>query len=330
MIKVENLTKEFKVHTKKPGFKGSVSSLFNRDYTTKEALKNFNLEIDSGEIIGLIGSNGAGKTTLTKILSGIIHPTSGKVSVLGFNPWKKDNEYRKQMALIMGQKAQLWWDLPALDGFLLLKEIYQIPTKDFYDRIEFLANYLNVKEQLNIQIRRLSLGERMKVELMAALIHQPKVIFLDEPTIGLDLTAQKAVRNFIKEYRKEYKPTMILTSHYMDDIEELCPRIAIMKQGQMVYDGQISQLHNKYASNKVIELNIEGEDQQQTLLSSFPEKLGKIRKEGKLIQIVTPRSLVMESSKFALNCVEISDFSIKEQEIANIIEKIQNSGSFSD
>ncbi|MAZ47142.1 MAG: multidrug ABC transporter ATP-binding protein [Halobacteriovoraceae bacterium] len=326
MIKVEHLCKNFSVHKKEPGFKGSVASLFNRQYTTKKALIDFNLTINEGEIIGLIGSNGAGKTTLTKILSGIIHPTSGKVSVLGFNPWDKPNEYRQKMALIMGQKAQLWWDLPALDGFLLLKEIYQIPTRDFYDRIEFLSEYLQIKEQLNIQVRRLSLGERMKVELMAALLHQPKVIFLDEPTIGLDLTAQKAVRRFIKEYRKQYNPMMILTSHYMDDIEELCERIVIMKEGQKVFDGNIENLHQKYASKKVIKLHVFEDDQRAELINRFPKSLGQIEEIGKTVQIITPRENVSESSKFALNCSEINDFSISEQDIGNIIESIQRSG----
>lgn len=330
MIKVENLNKNFYVHKKEPGLKGSIASLFNRKYTKKEALKDFNLTIEEGEIIGLIGSNGAGKTTLTKILSGIIHPSSGSVSVLGFNPWDKPNEYRKQMALIMGQKAQLWWDLPALDGFLLLKEIYQIPTKDFYDRIEFLAEYLDIKEQLNIQVRRLSLGERMKVELMAALLHQPQVIFLDEPTIGLDLTAQKAVRKFIKEYRKQYNPLMILTSHYMDDIEELCERIVIMKEGQKVFDGGINFLQDKYASNKVIKLHIFDDQQRSELIQSFPKEMGKIEEIGKTIEIVTLRENISECSKFVLNCAEISDFSITEQDIGNVIETIQRSGQLDD
>ena len=330
MIKVENLCKSFKVHKKDPGFKASVRSLFNRQYTTKEALKNFNLEIQEGEIIGLIGSNGAGKTTLTKVLSGIIHPTSGHVSVLGFNPWEKPNEYRRQMSLIMGQKAQMWWDLPALDGFLLLKEIYQISNRDFYDRIEFLSEYLDIKEQLNVQIRRLSLGERMKIELMAALLHQPKVIFLDEPTIGLDLTAQKAVRRFIKEYRKQYNPMMILTSHYMDDIEELCERIVILKEGHKIFDGPISHLHEKYAAHKVIKLHIDEDEQREVLLNSFPKELGKVQREGKIIHITTPRDKVSESSKFALNCAQILDFSIKEQEIADIIESIQRPGNINE
>jgi ABC-2 type transport system ATP-binding protein len=324
MIKVKDLTKIFKVHKKEPGFFGSAKSLLNRNYIEKNALKNLNLNIEEGEIIGLIGSNGAGKTTLTKILSGIIHPTSGEVSVMGHRPWDRNNQYRKQMAVIMGQKAQLWWDLPAMDGFLLLKEIYQIPHKEFYESVDYLAEYLKIKDQLNIQVRRLSLGERMKVELMAALIHKPKVIFLDEPTIGLDLTAQKAVRKFIQEYRKEHNPTMILTSHYMDDIEELCPRICILKDGQSVYDGQLDQLHKKYVKNKMITANIKNEDELSLITQNFPLELGRIEIVKKQIKIHAPRENTMEAAKYLLNNSHVLDLNIQEVEIGEVIEKIMN------
>lgn len=327
MIKVSGLNKHFSVHKKEPGFWGSAKSLVVRKHIKKHALQNIDLELDSGEIIGLIGSNGAGKTTLTKVLSGIIHPSAGEVSVLGFDPWAKHNDYRRQMALIMGQKAQLWWDLPAMDGFLLLKEIYQIPHREFYDQIEYLAEYLQVKEQLNIQIRRLSLGERMKVELMAALLHKPKVIFLDEPTIGLDLSAQKAVRRFIKEYRKEYNPTMILTSHYMDDIEQLCPRIAILKEGNKIYDGELSYLHQKFASNKVITFYTLELSDAEKIKDSFPKELGQLTQLEKKIDITCPRDQVMDATKFVLNCIEVKDFSIHEEEIGDIIQSIQESGA---
>lgn len=325
MIKVEKLSKTFKVHKKEPGFLGSAKSLFNRKYIEKSALNNLDLHIDEGEIIGLIGSNGAGKTTLTKILSGIIHPTSGSVSIMGFNPWDRNDEYRRNMSVIMGQKAQLWWDLPAMDGFLLLREIYQIPHREFYDSVEYLAEYLSIKDQLNIQVRRLSLGERMKVELMAALIHKPKVIFLDEPTIGLDLPSQKAVRNFIKEYRKEHNPTMILTSHYMDDIEELCPRICILKDGGSVYDGELSKLHQKYAKTKLLIANVRDEDEIINLQNNFPSELGVLKIDDKKIKIHAPREMTMDAAKYLLNNSHIQDLIIQEDEIGEVIEKIMNS-----
>ncbi len=322
MIKVEGLNKTFKVHKKEPGLAGSAKALFKRNYIVKNALEDINLNLDEGEIIGLLGANGAGKTTLIKILSGIIHSSSGNVNIMGHNPWDRHNDYRKSMSVIMGQKAQLWWDLPPMDGFLLLKEIYQIHHKDFYESIEHLSEILNVKEQLNIQVRKLSLGERMKVELIAALLHKPKIIFLDEPTIGLDISAQKTVRKFIKEYRKEYNPTMILTSHYMDDIEELCPRIAILRAGQKVFDGDLSNLHNQYAKNKLLKAHVKNEEDLQKLSTQFPSELGTIELAKNEISISSPRAKVMDAARYLLNNADIIDLNIKEEEISNIVEKI--------
>lgn len=316
MIKVKNLNKVFKVHTKEAGFKNSFIALFNRKYIIKRALENINLEIDEGEIIGLIGSNGAGKTTLTKILSGIVHPSSGEVEVLGHNPWKKNNHLRKNMSLIMGQKAQLWWDLPASDGFLLLKEIYQIPDEEYNETIDYLSTYLDIKDELNIQVRKLSLGERMKVELMAALIHKPKVVFLDEPTIGLDLTAQKAIRSFIKEYRKRYNPIMILTSHYMQDIEELCERIVILKQGKVIYDGKMSKIKSRYDTRKKITAFIDNINLDEI------EHLGEVQLKNESVEIVSDGENYMEIIKELSDKYKIKDLSIQSEDISQIIESI--------
>jgi ABC-2 type transport system ATP-binding protein len=321
MIVVSNLSKNFYVHKKVPGLMGSLKSLIRREKTKKEALKNINLKIDDGEIIGLIGSNGAGKTTLTKILSGIIHPSHGEVSVLGFNPWKRDNKYRQQMALIMGQKQQLWWDLPALDGFLLLKEIYQIPDHEYDEMLNYLSEKLDIKNELNVQVRKLSLGERMKVELMAALLHRPKVVYLDEPTIGLDLMAQKAVREFIKEYRKRFNPIMILTSHYMDDIEELCERIVVLKKGEIVYDGDLQTVIDKYATEKIITANTT-DDSLLKFQEGFPQELGTLSIKNNKLEITVPRNKTMEASKLLLNKLHIQDLNIQEKPIGEIIENI--------
>lgn len=327
MIEVKNLSKTFKVHKKEPGLMGSMKSLVSRDYIKKEALKNINLTINSGEIIGLIGSNGAGKTTLTKILSGIIHPTAGEVSVLGHDPWHRKNEYRRQMSLIMGQKAQLWWDLPALDGFLLLKEIYQIPNKEYKESLELLADSLQIKDQLKVQVRKLSLGERMKVELMAALLHRPKVVFMDEPTIGLDLMAQKAVRSFVKEYRKEFNPIMILTSHYMEDIEDLCKRVVIIQDGQFIYDGMLETIKNQYATSKLITAFIDIKEDYTSFLNQFPKELGSANLVENKLQIHSPRELVMQAATFLLNHIKVQDLNIHEEPIAEIIEQIMRDGS---
>ena len=326
MIELKNLSKVFKVHRKEAGLLGSMKSLVRRDYVEKQALNNINLTIKQGETIGLVGANGAGKTTLTKILAGIIHPSAGHATVLGFNPWERKNEYRRQMSLIMGQKAQLWWDLPALDGLLLLKEIYQIPTAQFKQSIEYLSDCLMIKDQLKVQVRKLSLGERMKVELMAALLHNPKVVFLDEPTIGLDLMAQRAVREFISEYRKEFNPIMILTSHYMDDIEELCERIVIIKEGRFIFDGALDTIQQQYAPNKMISAHIKEFKGATSFLdyeSNFPRELGQIKlaPSGHLT-IHGPREKIMDAAAYLLNTVKVNDLNIQEEDIGDIIEQI--------
>lgn len=305
MIKVENLSKTFTVTEKEPGIKGSLYSLFKQKKITHFALKNVSFEINEGEIVGLIGANGAGKTTLSKILSGIIHRSSGTATVLGTDPWERKNYFRQKMSLVMGQKAALWWDLPAYDCYLLLKEIYQIPEDQFTKRIEFLAETLDVKDQLKIQIRKLSLGERMKVELIAALLHNPQVIYLDEPTIGLDLTAQKAVRKFLLQYKKEFNPCMILTSHYMEDIEELCERIIILKEGEIVYDGPLNEITAKYANEKQIVL---------TLMN------------GEILKEKVSRDLVGDRISELLKIHEVQDISVTEMEISEVIERIISKG----
>lgn len=327
MIRVKNLRKEFKIHKKEAGLLGSVKGLIKRETVIKEAIKDASFTAERGEILGLVGANGAGKTTLTKILSGIICPTSGTVDVLGFDPWKRDNEYRSQMSLIMGQKAQLWWDLPAADGFLLLKEIYKIPDSEYKKRLGYLADSLNIGKELNTQVRKLSLGERMKVELIAALLHSPRVVFLDEPTIGLDLTAQKAVRKFLKEYRKEFSPIMILTSHYMDDIEELCERIVIMREGEFVYDGGVKEVHKKYATQKLVQAQALPGANHQEAIQNFPKELGNLSQDeyGK-IQIHSPRDKAMEAAQYLLSNIKVSDLNISEEEIGEVITHIMEKG----
>lgn len=319
MIKAQNLTKTFTVHKKQPGLKGSMRSLFKREYIEKTALNNVSLEIGAGEIVGLIGANGAGKTTLVKLLSGIIHPSKGEANVMGFTPWDRKNDFRRQIALIMGQKAQLWWDLPADDCLLLLREIYQVPKEEFKKRRDELVQVLGLEGQMNIQIRRLSLGERMKLELMAALLHNPQVVFLDEPTIGLDLTAQRAIRKFIRDYQERFKPAVILTSHYMEDIEKLCKRIIIMREGEIVYDGPLQRVITKYAKTKVLTLRVLPEK-----LDSIPwENFGTVRKkEGDTVRLRVARDRATAVATELLQTGAIVDLNIEESDISDIIEAI--------
>ncbi|MFZ4712110.1 MAG: ABC transporter ATP-binding protein [Bacteriovoracaceae bacterium] len=326
MIIVKNISQTFKVAEKEPGFLGSFKSLFRKKWITKFALTNINLEIKQGEVVGLIGANGAGKTTLIKILSGIIYPTSGNASVLGFNPWERDNRLRKQMSLIMGQKAQLWWDLPAMDCFLLLKEIYQIPDAEFEHDLKKLSEQLNISSQLKVQVRSLSLGERMKVELMAALLHRPKVIFLDEPTIGLDISSQKAIRKFLQEYQRDYKPIIILTSHYMEDIEELCERVIIVKNGSIVYDGDFKKIADHTSQEKSLTAHLKNKISAHDL-ALFPEELGKISQVDELtLKVNTHKDNLTTAVAKVLSLYPINDLSIEAQDITDIIEKIMKEG----
>jgi len=236
IIEVKNINRSFRSSRKKEGLSGTLKQFFNPEYQWHEALKNVSFTLERGSFNGLIGANGAGKTTLLKILSGLIPPSSGEAHVLGHIPFKRTLEFRRKIALVMGQKAQLWWDLPAIDAFDLLKAIYEIPSSTYRERLTHLSEILDVTPHLQTQIRRLSLGERMKMELIGAILHWPSVIFLDEPTIGLDVLAAHKLRQFLKEFNQKEKATIILTSHNMDDIERLCSRVLILKSGKLIYD----------------------------------------------------------------------------------------------
>ncbi len=254
VIEVKNLSKKFEFYRKQQGLRESFKSLFFREKLYSDALKDINFKIEEGEIVGFLGPNGAGKTTTLKILSGILHPTSGEAKVLGFTPSKREKEYQKQLALVMGQKNNLLKDLPAMESFIMYRDIYEIPEDDFNKNLSELASLLDVKDFLDIPVRKLSLGQRMKCELIAALIHRPKVLLLDEPTIGLDVVAQKNIRSFLKKYNKENKTSIILTSHYMEDIKELCERVIIINFGKIIYDGRLDDLIKKYAPHKLLKI----------------------------------------------------------------------------
>jgi ABC-2 type transport system ATP-binding protein len=322
MIEVDRLAKTFRVAKKAPGFVGSLKSLVRRETVAKEAVKGVSFRVDEGEIVGLVGANGAGKTTLVKMLAGIIHPTSGEARVLGFRPWERDDRFRRQISLIMGQKAQLWWDLPAADCFLLLKEIYRVPDETYEANLDQLSTMLEVKDELRVQIRRLSLGERMKMELIAALLHGPRAVFLDEPTIGLDLTAQRAVRDFLLAYRERHRPAMIVTSHYMEDIERLCPRIVILREGEAVYDGSLAQVVRTYADHKVVRVHLRKEGPRPPPLEVVP--YGEVASSDDVtLSLRVPRARVPEAAAALLARYPVADLTIEEADIGTIIERIQ-------
>ncbi len=242
MIEAENLTRVFRTYRKQPGFWGGVRGLFHRTFEEVAAARDITFSIREGEFVGFLGPNGAGKTTTLKMLAGLIHPTSGRVTVAGFIPAERRNEYRRLFALVLGQKNQLWWDLPASESFNLLRHIYGIPQAPFHERLTEFTRLLGVGGKLDVQVRELSLGERMKMELIAALLHGPRVLFLDEPTIGLDVVSQRAVRQFLREYNRKHRTTILLTSHYMADIKELCERVIVIHKGRKIYDGDLDRL----------------------------------------------------------------------------------------
>jgi ABC-2 type transport system ATP-binding protein len=252
MIEVEHLTRIFRTYKKQPGFWAGVKGLFSRKFDETAAAKDISFSIAEGEFVGFLGPNGAGKTTTLKMLSGLIFPTSGKARVAGFDPTKRENAYRRIFALVLGQKNQLWWDLPAIESFALLRAIYGLEEAAYKATLDELVALLGVSEKLNVMVRELSLGERMKMELIAALIHRPKVLFLDEPTIGLDVVSQRAVRLFLRDYNRRHRVTIILTSHYMADIKELCERVIVIHKGSKIYDGALDRLEAGSDSKKKI------------------------------------------------------------------------------
>src|SRR5882724_8592956 len=252
VIEVNGLTKAFRTYKKQPGFAGAVKGLFRRQYEQTVAVNEVGFKIEPGELVGFLGPNGAGKTTTLKMLAGLLYPTSGTAKVLGYTPWERADGYRRQFALVLGQKNQLWWDLPARESLELNAKIYGISDSERDGRVSEMTELLNVRDKLNVNVRELSLGERMKMELIAALLHQPKVLFLDEPTIGLDVVSQKTVREFLRTHNAQRKTTILLTSHYMADIQELCRRVIIIDHGTIFFDGSLSEIVDRFADSKLV------------------------------------------------------------------------------
>ena len=244
-IQVNELSKHFKMFKREAGLSGAFHSFFNRKYENFHALKDISVRIEDEEILGILEENSAGKTTLIKLLVGLFHPSSGEVSINGFTPWNRKSDFLKQISVVMGQKNQLWWDIPASESFLLNQKIYEIPEIQYKNTLDELVDLLSVREKLNVQVRRLSLGERMKMEFIAALLHKPKIVLLDEPTIGLDVISQLKIREFVKYYNEKYKTTFLLTSHYMHDIQALCKRVFVIHKGASLYDGDFNDLVNR-------------------------------------------------------------------------------------
>jgi len=318
VIDVKNLKKTYLVHQKEPGLFGTFKSLIRRKYQKVKAVDGISFEITQGELIGFIGSNGAGKTTTLKCLSGLLYPTSGEISVLGFKPWERKHQFLKQIAFIMGQKNQLWWDLPPMDTFLLNKEIYEISDATFKKTLNGLIDLLEVKDILKIQVKKLSLGQRMKCELIANLLHSPKVLFLDEPTIGLDVVMQKKLREFISHYNQRYYSTIILTSHYMKDVERLCRRVIVINHGKIIFDGKLADLVKKYAPYKLIRATLTNNVDREEI-----ENLAEVKTfEYPKVIFKVPSQNVNEIITKITNKLSVEDLNIEDTEIEEVIGKV--------
>lgn len=265
VIEAEDLGRVYRSYLKPEGLVGSIKGFWDRQHIDKVALKHISLKIEPGQVIGLVGANGAGKTTLLKILSGLIHPSHGTASVLGYKPWERDHKFLRQISILLGQKNQLWWDITPRDSYALLSRIYDLDTNKARTRVNDLAKMLDCTHVLDVQLRRLSLGERMKMEIIGSLLHEPQVLFLDEPTIGLDIVAQTTIREFLAQYVKDKSPTIILTSHYMDDIAKLSNQLLLISQGQLVYQGTVNDFIKKSDASKKLIYRLEGETTEHTI-----------------------------------------------------------------
>lgn len=321
IIQIDQLTKSYRVYQKKEGLLESVRGLFHRDYKTIEAVRGISLRVEPGEFVAFLGPNGAGKTTTLKLLSGVIYPTSGTASVMGFVPWKRDMEYRRRFALVMGQKNQLWWDLPAQESFRLHQQIYAIDRTSFDSTLSELTSLLDVQKLLGRPVRELSLGERMKMELIAALLHSPDVLFLDEPTIGLDVIAQRNIQQFLKHYQEERQITILLTSHYMKDVSALCQRVVVIAQGILQYDGSLSGIIDSFSGSKVIQLQL-GIEQAASGLERFGEIL---KTDMPRVSIRVPRSNVSRVLTEILNTYTVDDVAVEDPPLEEVIASLFHS-----
>ncbi len=318
VVIVEKLKKNFRVREKDAGLLASFKSLVSSSYKNINALKSISFSLNKGEMVGFIGPNGAGKTTTLKILSGILYPTSGFVQVMGFTPWERKYDYLNQLGLIMGQKNQLWWDLPAIDSLELNRAIYNLSDKKYKKNLQELTEILDVADILRRPVRHLSLGQRMRLELVAGLLHSPQVVFLDEPTVGLDVVAQAKIREFIKEYNKNHEATVILTSHNMNDLLGIVDRVIIIDKGSIFFDGKLESLVKKYALNKIITATLINPVRREDL-----EKIGSVVEyEFPKVVLAVKRTVATLAASELLQNYPVSDLNIEEVPVEQIIVQI--------
>lgn len=317
-IQVTNLTRTFQVFDKKPGLGASIKSIFYRPERTVYAVENVNFEINQGELVGFIGPNGAGKTTTLKCLSGLLYPTSGNINVLGFHPSERKYDYLRQIGFVMGQKNQLWWDIPPQETFLLNKAIYNISDSDYKKRLNFFIETLDIKNIISVQTKKLSLGQRMKCEFVAALLHNPKVLFLDEPTIGLDVIAAQKIRDFVWQINQEFKTTIILTSHNMNDVQELCKRVILIDKGQIKFDGLLTNLTAKFTELKILKFIFENKIN-KSVIAKFGEIIDG---DGYNYTIKVAKDKYLAVASKILSTLPVTDLNIEDTPIEDVIRQV--------
>jgi ABC-type uncharacterized transport system, ATPase component len=316
-IEVRDLRKVYRVYRKENGLMGAIKGLVRRRYDETAAVDGVSFTVEEGEFVGFLGPNGAGKTTTLKMLSGLVEPTGGDARVLGFVPWQRRNAMKRQFSLLMGQKNALWWDLPARESLELNRAIYGIDRADFQRTVDSLGAMLDVTDKLGVMVRELSLGERMKLELIAALLHHPKVLFLDEPTIGLDVISQKKVREFLKTYNAENRTTILLTSHYMQDIAELCERVILIDHGRLFFDGNLEAVLDRFATTKLLDVEFAGPcDGDLTAMGRLVER------EENRVRLEVPRDQVADACRKLLACGTVTDLSVNEIPIEEIVRQV--------
>ncbi|MBO9347193.1 MAG: ATP-binding cassette domain-containing protein [Chloroflexus sp.] len=317
-IEVRNLRKYYQVHRKEAGLLGSLRAFVRRRYETVKAVDGIDFTIDTGEMVGFLGPNGAGKTTTLKVLAGLLHPTAGEVRVLGYTPFERKPAFLKQITLVMGQKQQLLWDLPAIETFEVNRVIFEVPAHEYRQMLKVLTDLLELGDLLNKQVRKLSLGERMKCELAAALLHRPRVLFLDEPTIGLDVTMQARVREFVAEYNRRYGATVLLTSHYMADVTALCRRVIVINHGRLLYDGNLQRMVEQVAPHKIIHLTLHQPVALETL-----NRYGEVQRyDGLEVELKVPRYETSRVGAQLLSELPVADVNIAEPPIEEIISEV--------
>ena len=317
VIEASKLTKVYRTYRKERGLRGAVKGLLWRRYDETRAADQVSFQIDEGEVVGFLGPNGAGKTTVLKMLSGLLSPTSGDARVLGFIPWERRNAMKRQFSLLMGQKNALWWDLPAQESLELNRAIYGIDRDRFKKVVDGLSELLEVRDKMNVMVRELSLGERMKMELIAALIHDPRMLFLDEPTIGLDVVSQKRVREFLRIYNEEHRIVTLLTSHYMQDIQELCHRVLVIDHGKIFFDGPLAEIVDRFSGYKILSLTFEKEATRD--LSGF----GEITEQTPVsVQLKVPRARVTETCRQLLDACDVCDINVQEVPVEDVIRQL--------